>query len=295
MAYAGIPRSIDTEDPTMGEQQTLRLLGIMAALRHPQTGCPWDREQDFDSIARYTIEEAYEVADAIQRRDYAALPDELGDLLLQVVYHARLAEEAGLFGFADVARLICDKMIRRHPHVFGDAMLDARSWEDGKESERRRRAEPGALAGIPVELPALSRAAKLSARAARVGFDWPEVGAALDKIDEEVAELRHELPDADSGRLADELGDVLFTVANVARKLGLDAEACLRQANAKFTRRFEAMERRIERDGSSLRESSLERMETVWQQVKLGEAGVSEQAEGATLDPLGPAAPDPDF
>ncbi len=250
------------------DQQTLRLLGIMAALRDPQTGCPWDQEQDFDSIAPYTIEEAYEVADAIQRRDYAALPDELGDLLLQVVYHARLAEEAGLFGFADVARLIGDKMIRRHPHVFGDAAPGERSWEDGKESERRQRSDVGALAGVPLGLPALSRAAKLSARAARVGFDWPEVSEAFDKIEEEIAELRLELPLADPQRLADELGDVLFTVANVARKLGLDAEACLRQANAKFARRFEAMERRIEQDGSSLRESGLERMETVWQQIK---------------------------
>ena len=253
------------------DQQTLRLLEIMAALRHPQTGCPWDREQDFASIAPYTVDEAYEVADAIQRRDYAALPDELGDLLLQVVYHARLAEEAGLFSFVDVARLICDKMIRRHPHVFGDAVLDARSWEDGKERERRRRSVSGALAGIPVELPALSRAGKLSARAARVGFDWPDILDAFGKIEEELAELRLELPVADPARLADELGDVLFTVANVARKLGLDAEACLRQANAKFTRRFEAMEDGIEQEGSSLRESSLERMEAVWQQVKRSE------------------------
>ncbi len=253
------------------DAQTLRLLDIMAALRDPQTGCPWDREQDFASIAPYTVEEAYEVADAIQRRDYAALPDELGDLLLQVVYHARLAEEAGLFSFADVARLICDKMIRRHPHVFGDAVLGERSWEDGKERERRQRSESGALAGIPVGLPALSRAAKLSARAARVGFEWPDVGGALDKIEEEVAELRLELPVGDTARLADELGDVLFTVANVARKLGLDAEACLHRANAKFVRRFEAMERRIEQDGSSLPESGLERMEAVWQQIKRGE------------------------
>ena len=253
------------------EQQTLRLLGIMAALRHPHTGCPWDREQDFDSIAPYTVEEAYEVAEAIGRRDYAALPDELGDLLLQVVYHARLAEEAGLFDFADVARLIGDKMIRRHPHVFGDASPDARGWEDAKESERRRGSQSGALAGVAVALPALSRASKLSARAARVGFDWPDVGGAFDKIEEELAELRLELPGGDPARLADELGDVLFTVANVARKLGLDAEVCLRQANAKFVRRFEAMERQIERDGSSLPESSLEQKEAAWRQIKRDE------------------------
>ncbi len=251
--------------------QILRLIGIMAALRDPARGCAWDREQDFDSIAPYTVEEAYEVADAIQRRDYAALPDELGDLLLQVIYHARLAEEAELFSFADVARLIGDKMIRRHPHVFGDRPLEARGWEDGKELERRERREAGALAGVAVGLPGLSRAVKLSTRAARVGFDWPEVGAAVDKIEEEIAELRLELPLGDPARLADELGDVLFTVANVARKLGLDAERCLREANAKFVRRFEAMERQIEQDGTSLRESGLPRMEAVWRQVKQAE------------------------
>ncbi len=253
------------------ELQTRRLLDIMAALRDPQTGCAWDRLQDFDSIAPYTIEEAYEVADAIARRDHAALPDELGDLLFQVVYHARIAEEAGLFAYADVARMIGDKMIRRHPHVFGDEVLRHGAWEDGKEQERRSRAEAGALAGIPNNLPALTRSAKLSARAARVGFDWPEVGQSIDKLDEEVAELREELPTADRARLADELGDVLFTVANVARKLGLDPEACLRQANDKFTRRFEAMEALTERSGRTLRETTLDEMENAWQQVKRAE------------------------
>ena len=253
------------------ESETRRLLDIMTALRDPDTGCPWDRLQDFDSIAPYTIEEAYEVADAIARRDHAALPDELGDLLFQVVYHARMAEEAGLFAYADVARMICDKMIRRHPHVFGDAVLQHGAWEDGKERERRSRAETGALAGIPNNLPALTRSAKLSARAARVGFDWPDAVQAIDKIDEEVAELREELPSADKGRLADELGDVLFTVANVARKLGLDPEACLRQANDKFKRRFEAMEALTERSGRTLRETTLDEMEIAWQQVKRAE------------------------
>ena len=253
------------------EFETRRLLDIMAALRDRDTGCPWDRLQDFDSIAPYTIEEAYEVADAIARRDYAALPDELGDLLFQVVYHARMAEEAGLFAYADVARMICDKMIRRHPHVFGDAVLRHGGWEDGKERERRSRAETGALAGIPNNLPALTRSAKLSARAARVGFDWPDAVQAIDKIDEEVAELREELPSADKERLADELGDVLFTVANVARKLGLDPEACLRHANDKFKRRFEAMEALTERSGRTLRETTLDEMETAWQQVKRAE------------------------
>lgn len=253
------------------EQQTRRLLDIMAALRHPDTGCSWDQVQDFASIAPYTVEEAYEVADTIARRDYAALPDELGDLLLQVVYHARMAEEAGLFSYPDVARLISDKMIRRHPHVFGDAVLRSGAWEDGKELERRRRSEAGALAGVPDNLPALTRAAKLSARAARVGFDWPDVAQAIDKIDEEIAELREELPTADRTRLTDEMGDILFTVANVARKLGLDPEACLRHANDKFRRRFEAMESQVEQTGASLRDTSLDEMEAAWQQVKRAE------------------------
>ncbi len=253
------------------EFETRCLLDIMAALRHPDTGCPWDRLQDFESIAPYTIEEAYEVADAIARRDYAALPDELGDLLLQVVYHARLAEEAGLFAYADVARMIGDKMVRRHPHVFGAETLRRGAWEDAKETERSGRSEAGALAGIPANLPALTRSAKLSARAARIGFDWPDVTQALDKLHEEITELCAELPDADPARLADELGDVLFTVANVARKLHLDPEACLRLANDKFRRRFGAMEAQVEQEGHSLREASLEAMEAAWQRVKQAE------------------------
>jgi nucleoside triphosphate diphosphatase len=253
------------------ESQTRRLLDIMAALRDRESGCPWDQVQSFETIAPYTIEEAYEVADAIARRDYAALPDELGDLLLQVVYHSRLAEEAGLFSYESVIRLISDKMVHRHPHVFGDGILRQGAWEDSKEAERRDRAQSGALAGVPGNLPALTRSAKLSARAARVGFDWPEVNQALDKLDEEIAEFREELPGADLARLADELGDVLFTVANVARKLGLDPEACLRQANEKFRRRFEAMERQAEHTGMSLRESTLDDLETAWQQVKRAE------------------------
>lgn len=253
------------------ESQTRRLLDIMAALRDRESGCPWDQVQSFETIAPYTIEEAFEVADAIARRDYAALPDELGDLLLQVVYHSRLAEEAGLFSYESVIRLISDKMVRRHSHVFGDGILRQGAWEDSKEAERRDRAQSGALDGVPGNLPALTRSAKLSARAARVGFDWPEVTQALDKLDEEIAEFREELPGADLARLADELGDVLFTVANVARKLGLDPEACLRQANEKFRRRFEAMERQAEQTGMSLRESTLDDLERAWQQVKRAE------------------------
>ncbi|MBV9252061.1 MAG: nucleoside triphosphate pyrophosphohydrolase, partial [Acetobacteraceae bacterium] len=221
------------------ETELRRLLDIMAALRDPATGCPWDKQQTFATIAPYTIEEAYEVADAIARGDVAALPDELGDLLFQVVYHARMAEEAGHFAFADVARTIADKMIRRHPHVFGDAAArDAASqsaaWEAQKSAERAARAEAGILAGVPAALPALMRAAKLTARAARVGFDWPDAAAVLDKLDEEIAELRAELPEARTERLADEVGDLLFVLANLARKLDLDPEVCLRQANLKF-------------------------------------------------------------
>ncbi len=253
--------------------QIARLLDIMARLRDPLTGCPWDQVQDFASIAPYTIEEAYEVADAIGRQDMQALPDELGDLLFQVVYHARLAEEAGHFAFADVARSIADKMVRRHPHVFGDAAAreaasHSDAWEAQKAGERRARDEHGALAGVPVGLPALTRAEKLTKRAARVGFDWPDTDAVLAKLDEEVAELRAELGVADPVRLADELGDMLFVLANLARKLKLDPEACLRAANDKFARRFSAVEWRLAEAGRNPAESSLAEMEDAWQAVK---------------------------
>ncbi len=259
------------------EQQVGRLLDIMARLRDPVAGCPWDRAQDFATIARYTVEEAYEVADAIARADFAALPDELGDLLFQVVYHARLAEEAGRFAFADVARAIGDKMVRRHPHVFGDAAardaaVQTEAWEAHKAAERRDRAEHGALAGVPVGLPALTRAEKLTRRAARVGFDWPDAAAVLDKLDEEVAELRAELPEADPARLADELGDMLFVLANLARKLGLDPETCLRGANDKFARRFNAVEQSLAEEGRTPAEGTLAKMEAAWRTAKLREA-----------------------
>jgi ATP diphosphatase len=278
------------------ETETSRLLSIMARLRDKQTGCPWDQVQDFASIAPYTIEEAYEVADAAQRGDMAALKDELGDLLFQVVYHARLAEEAGQFGFADVAAAIGDKMIRRHPHVFGgtaaaggpgasgdmtgaggdparQTALHSKAWEEGKAAERREAAQTGALAGVPAALPALTQAEKLTRRAARVGFDWPDVAAVLDKLDEEVAELRAELGGADPDRLEDELGDMLFVLANLARKLRLDPEAALRRASAKFTARFEAVERRLAAEGTTPAEAGLERMEAAWQAVKRNGSG----------------------
>ena len=261
------------DDVLCAEAELRRLLDIMAALRDPVTGCPWDKDQSFDTIAPYTIEEAYEVADAIARRDFTALPDELGDLLFQVVYHARMAEEAGLFGFAAVARSISDKMVRRHPHVFGDAAArdaaaQTAAWEAGKAAERAARLETGTLAGVPVGLPALTRAEKLTKRAARVGFDWPDAAAVLDKLDEEIAELKAELPEADPARLTDEVGDLLFVLANLARKLGLDPETCLRHANDKFSRRFNAMERMLAQEGRDLKGESLAAMEAAWRTVK---------------------------
>ena len=258
---------------TSPEAELRRLLDIMAALRDPDRGCPWDQQQNFATIAPYTIEEAYEVADAIARQDFTSLPDELGDLLFQVVYHARMAEESSQFGFAEVARLIADKMARRHPHVFGDASArdataQTAAWEEQKRAERAARAETGTLAGVPVGLPALTRAAKLTSRAARVGFDWPDAAAVLDKLEEEAGELRAELAEADPARLADEVGDLLFVLANLARKLNLDPETCLRQANAKFQRRFNQMELTAEHKQLTLAEMTLEAMEATWQEVK---------------------------
>ncbi|MSP03048.1 MAG: nucleoside triphosphate pyrophosphohydrolase [Acetobacteraceae bacterium] len=264
------------DDALSAEAELRRLLDIMAALRDPVTGCPWDKTQSFDTIAPYTIEEAYEVADSIARRDFASLPDELGDLLFQVVYHARMAEEAGYFAFAEVARAISDKMVRRHPHVFGDAAArdattQTTAWEAAKAAERMARLETGTLTGVPVGLPALTRATKLTNRAARVGFDWPDAAAVLDKLDEEIAELKAELPGADPARLTDEVGDLLFVLANLARKLELDPETCLRHANDKFSRRFNAMERVLAAEGRDLKGETLEAMEAAWQAVKRAE------------------------
>jgi nucleoside triphosphate diphosphatase len=262
-----------TPRPCTAETELRRLLDIMAALREPERGCPWDKEQNFASIAPYTVEEAYEVADAIAQADSTGLQSELGDLLFQVVYHARMAEEAGWFGFADVARTISDKMIRRHPHVFADAAArdaaqQSAAWEAHKSAERAERAETGALAGVPDGLPALTRAAKLTARAARVGFDWPDATAVLEKLDEEVGELRAELEEARQERLTDEVGDLLFVLANLARKLDLDPEACLNQANLKFSKRFNAMEHAAASTGKTLAEMSLQEMEAEWLKIK---------------------------
>lgn len=251
------------------------LLSVMARLRDPVAGCPWDQAQDFGSIAPYTVEEAFEVAGAIRAGpDFPALLDELGDLLFQVVYHARMAEEAGRFDFAAVARAITAKMVRRHPHVFDgaaprDSAAQTEAWEAQKAVERASGGpESGVLAGVPGALPALSRAAKLTRRAARVGFDWPDAASVLDKLDEEAAELRAELPGADPARLRDEVGDLLFVLANLARKLDLDPEDCLRSANGKFERRFEAVEQGLAGRGLSPADADLEAMEAEWRAVK---------------------------
>ena len=262
----------DQHDP-MENAPLARLRGVMARLRDPQRGCPWDQAQDFASIAPYTIEEAYEVADAIRTGDPEALRDELGDLLFQVVYHARLAEERGWFDFDDVASGITAKMIRRHPHVFGaadarDPDAQSKAWEAGKARERAARAEGGVLDGIAHALPAMRRAQKLTARAARVGFDWPDAGAVLAKLDEEVAELRAELPAADTGRIEDELGDMMFVLVNLARKLGHHAENCLAAANAKFERRFRAVEEALAREGRTPGQAGLDEMEALWAAAK---------------------------
>jgi nucleoside triphosphate diphosphatase len=272
-------RNASRDAATMtAEAELRRLLDVMAKLRDRDIGCPWDREQSFETIAPYTIEEAYEVADAIARRDLASLPDELGDLLFQVVYHARMAEEEGWFAFADVARTVADKMVRRHPHVFGaeeirDATQQSAAWEAQKSAERAEQSQSETLAGVPEALPALLRAAKLTARAARVGFDWPDARAVFDKLDEEVAELRAELPDAEPARLADEAGDLLFVLANLARKLGLEPETCLRQANRKFIRRFRDIERRLAAEGKAPVDATLDEMEAHWLAAKAAESG----------------------
>ena len=249
------------------------LINVMAALRDPETGCPWDKEQDFASIAPYTIEEAYEVRAAIAAGDPAMLKDELGDLLFQVVYHARMAEERGWFNFEDVAATIKDKMIRRHPHVFGQeaarsAVAQTAAWEAQKAAERAGLAQHGALDGVAEALPALKRAQKLTSRAARVKFDWPNAEAVLEKLDEEVAELKAELEGAKPDRLADELGDLLFVLVNLARKLGLEAETCLEGANKKFTRRFGCVEAKLAARGRTPRDSTLEEMEALWIEAK---------------------------
>jgi MazG family protein len=251
-----------------------RLLAIMERLRDPEHGCPWDREQDFATIAPYTIEEAYEVADAIERSDMAALKDELGDLLFQVVFHARMAQEAGLFAFDDVAEAVSEKMVRRHPHVFGDveiadAAAQTEAWETHKAKERAAAgAAASVLDGVALALPALLRAAKISRRAARIGFDWPDAQGVLAKIREEIVEIEAEIATGDAERLEDEVGDLLFAAANLARKLDVEPETALRRATAKFERRFRRVERLAAERGIV---RDLDALEALWQQVKKDE------------------------
>ena len=261
------------------------LLEIMARLRDPDGGCPWDLRQTYSSIVPYTLEEAYEVADSIQRGDMRELRDELGDLLFQVVFYSQIAKEEGHFDFHDVAHGICDKMIRRHPHVFGDARYRddtqlRQAWERQKEQERADRSDthaPSQMAGVARALPALIRAEKLQKRAARVGFDWPEVQGALDKVREEFDELETELAQEDRDRLQDELGDLLFAMVNVVRLLGIDAEQTLSRANVKFERRFRAMEKLLREAGhADLRSLTLEQLDVAWEEVKRRETNTSD-------------------
>lgn len=254
-----------------------RLLTIMAKLRAPEGGCPWDIAQDFTTIAPHTIEEAYEVVEAIESGDKSALKDELGDLLFQVVFYAQMAKEEGSFDFADVVGAICEKMERRHPHVFGnstvaDAQAQTVQWEAQKALERHQKAgdrPPSALEGVSTALPAQTRALKLQARAGRVGFDWPEAAQVLDKIAEEIEEVRAEMGETiDQDRLEDEMGDLLFACVNLARKLKIDPETALRRGNRKFERRFHHIERELAAEGRMPDESTLEEMEALWVAAK---------------------------
>ncbi len=267
-----------SDESTQAEAQTRRLLEIMARLRDPEHGCPWDIEQDFRSIAPYTIEEAYEVAAAIEAGDMGELRDELGDLLLQVVFHARMAEEAGAFDYAQVATAISDKMQRRHPHVFGatdvgGAAAQRRAWEEHKAQERAAKGDgKSVLSGVALALPALMRAEKLQTRAARVGFDWPEAAQVLEKIEEEVSELKEEMTcGGDRERLEDEIGDLFFALVNLARHLAIDPEVALRRCNAKFERRFRAIEAALAAQGRGPAEASLDELEELWQAAKASE------------------------
>ncbi|NGP17626.1 nucleoside triphosphate pyrophosphohydrolase [Devosia aurantiaca] len=256
-----------------------RLIEIMAALRNPVGGCAWDLEQDFRSIRNYTIEEAYEVADAIEREDFADLREELGDLLLQPIFHAQMAKEAGHFDIGDVVYAITEKLIRRHPHVFGDVVADGASdaqdrWEAIKvkeraaKAERKGDAEPSVLDDVPQVLPALARAEKLTKRAAKVGFDWPDLPAVRAKIEEELAEVGEVENAGDHAALEEEIGDLLFAVANLARKAGVDPEAALRNANSKFTRRFHYVEARCREDNIDPADAGLERLDGYWNEIR---------------------------
>ncbi len=256
-----------------------RLIEVMRRLRDPNGGCPWDIEQDFGTIAPYTIEEAYEVADAIERKDWPELEGELGDLLLQTVYHTQMGEEAGHFTFASVANAISDKMVARHPHVFGtesrekSADQQTADWEKIKAAERAGKAQQGTLDGVAIGLPALLRGVKLQKRAARVGFGWPSTDQVLDKIVEETQELTEARDTLSQADVEEEFGDLLFVMANLARHLKIDPEAALRAANSKFTRRFEAVEAKLKALGKTPDQSDLTEMDFLWDAVKADERG----------------------
>ncbi len=265
---------------TLPRQEIATLLAIMQALRTPETGCPWDLQQDFSSIAPYTLEEAYEVLDAIERGEMNDLRDELGDLLLQVVYHAQMASEADHFEFADVVEAITTKMVRRHPHVFGDpearaAGVETGFWERAKDAERHgtEKQRKRVLDDIPAALPALTRALKLQKRAARVGFDWPDVSMVLDKIVEEAQELTEARDQLTVEKQTEEFGDMLFVMVNLGRHLGLDAEDALRKANTKFTRRFNYIEDKLKAQGSSVEDADLEKMDIIWNEIRKRDNG----------------------
>ncbi len=257
----------------MSERKIDELIGLMAALRDPHNGCPWDREQTFSTVAPYTIEEAYEVADAIERNDLDDLRGELGDLLFQVVFHARMAEEQGMFNFDDVVEAIVEKMTRRHPHVFAndvvaDAEAQSHAWEKHKAAERKQSEQHSLLDGVALGLPALSRALKLQKRTARAGFDWPAIDGVMHKVEEEIDEIRVEIDKGDNTALQQEIGDLIFACVNLARHAGGDAEELLRAANGKFERRFRHLENELKKQGKELEACSLEEMDALWEAAK---------------------------
>lgn len=255
-------------------EQIQRLLDVMKKLRDPDGGCPWDLEQNFASIAPYTIEEAYEVADAIERGDMDEFRDELGDLLMQVVFQSQIACESGLFNFEDVARAITDKMISRHPHVFGDAQaasakdVESRIWEEQKDKEKQGKRLDSILDDVTRGLPAVMRAQKLQKRAARVGFEWPEAVNVLDKLEEEIGELRAAIANKDQANIHEEIGDMIFCVVNLGRMLDVDCETALRDVNGKFERRFKGIEKTLKAQNIALEDATLEQMEAIWQEQK---------------------------
>ena len=255
------------------QQSLQRIIDVMARLRDPKNGCPWDIEQTWHSLIAYTLEEAYEVADAIENNDKDALPDELGDLLFQVVFYARIAEEQNLFDLQDVIHRLCDKLEQRHPHVFADVNYDEseleQAWHQAKASERSKKQQHSALDDIPLALPALTRAQKMQRRASNEGFDWRHYSPVFDKLDEEIVELKQAIANNELSEIQDEMGDLLFTAVNLARHLNLDAETCLRQASMKFEKRFRDVELHYQHQDKKISDITDQELEAIWQQVKL--------------------------